>query len=250
MTYRQPTGSSDRGGFTLVELLVVIGIIAVLISILLPALAKAREQARTVVCASNLRQLMFGFIMFANEHHQTMPGGQYDVANRDPAKQDWLMGNGDWTTAPQAGTVWPHVKDRHVYLCPSQDRVRAGIGYGTNGHFDYAMFLSFTGARLINIRREARFHFNDGHYDYVPTPILTEEEENHINGSNMEGSHGWTDQMSHVHIGGCNYASIDGSVHWYSEPKYGNTTFWTSPAHSGAWQTLGQGVTWGTWNKE
>ena len=239
-----------RRGFTLVELLVVIGIIAVLISILLPALGKAREQARTVACASNLRQLMFGFIMFANEHHQTMPGGWYDRGSRDPAKQDWLLGSGDWTGAPEAGTIFSYVKDPRTYLCPSQDRIRTGIGSGTNGRFDYSMFLSFTGARLINIHHDARFHYKDGHYDYVPTPILTEEEENHINGANLEGGHASSDQMAHVHRGGCNYGCIDGSVQWYSEPKYGNTTFWTSPAHSGAWEPLGQDCTWGTWNKE
>src|SRR5215213_4461829 len=60
--------------FTLVELLVVIGIIAVLISILLPALNRARESARQVQCLSNIRQLSAASLMFANEHKGLMPG--------------------------------------------------------------------------------------------------------------------------------------------------------------------------------
>jgi prepilin-type N-terminal cleavage/methylation domain-containing protein/prepilin-type processing-associated H-X9-DG protein len=64
----------SRAGFTLVELLVVIGIIALLLSILLPALGKARKQANTVACAANLRSILQGMRMYAEEHKGWIPG--------------------------------------------------------------------------------------------------------------------------------------------------------------------------------
>src|SRR6476660_5209649 len=117
----------NQNAFTLVELLVVIGIIAILMAILMPALQKAKKSAWEVSCASNLRQLMMGYHMFANEHKGHLPGGFYDISpvQMDPEKRDWVFGNTRATgivmaNVPQEGTIFRYVNnDKNVYRCPA-----------------------------------------------------------------------------------------------------------------------------------
>src|SRR5947207_2626834 len=109
--------------FTLVELLVVIGIIAILIAILMPALSRAKDQANGVKCSANMRTLMLASLMFAQDHKGCLFSNWADWQNPDEDKRDFLTGNSqNWATAPQTGTLWRYVKDENVFRCPSRDQ--------------------------------------------------------------------------------------------------------------------------------
>jgi prepilin-type processing-associated H-X9-DG protein/prepilin-type N-terminal cleavage/methylation domain-containing protein len=132
-----PRTATRAVGFTLVELLVVIGIIAVLIGILLPALSRARERGNQVKCMANLKQIGLAMQIYTNDNKGMLPyGAVFNGSTQivtDPGSFIWNGESADWTTllanilnrrgagytngAEVVGTASPGT--RALFMCPT-----------------------------------------------------------------------------------------------------------------------------------
>ena len=140
-----------KRGFTLIELLVVISIIALLIAILMPALNRAREQAKFTVCKTNLHQYGTAMVMYLSENDDQFPRSYRSIFVRDTRDGDgscqWHNGGYDYErkiytdssgtrheNANINGPLWKYLDTMDVHLCPTFRTFALKFGNLHSGH--------------------------------------------------------------------------------------------------------------------
>jgi prepilin-type N-terminal cleavage/methylation domain-containing protein/prepilin-type processing-associated H-X9-DG protein len=191
--------SSRRGGFTLVELLVVITIIAVLIAILLPVLGKARQAAYATQCMNNLKQFAYADLMYVNEWkgwHVPAVQGSRNGVNEPEVQRSWMrnpafrralrvpvLENPQWgILTGQAENNTSFTNNRLVggwppkYLCPMANGVGGLIIWsGTQGDaigVQLVQMTTYYGMNVTGVDYQGGAS-GTGAYDGVPDPSLT-----------------------------------------------------------------------------
>ncbi|MBC7287114.1 MAG: DUF1559 domain-containing protein [Armatimonadetes bacterium] len=186
-----------KRGFTLIELLVVIAIIAILAAILFPVFARAREKARQASCQSNLKQLVLGWLMYAQDYDERVcPTHLPPVQN--PRWDMWVYY--DPATGKINSRLMPYVKNTDLFKCPSIPNSAWGYGmnYFMTGYANYPTWAyGYGGCPMSMIKR--------------PAEILV-----------------LTDARDGGATGGCYYIGNASSLWGYRPPGYicGGTMFW------------------------
>ncbi|MGQ9456101.1 MAG: type II secretion system protein [Armatimonadota bacterium] len=215
-----------RSGFTLVEILVVIAIIAILAAMLFPVFANVRERARQTKCVANLRQLTSALRQYIDDNDGRVPPiSKYnfpDLTNWCGTLQTFGI------TQVEKGSLWPYVRNREVYICPSdigreakgldhslvpkmEQRKTYPLSYSMNGElnkrpkgggpYECIKLDSYSPRKLSKILlliHESRDTINDGLYLW--------------RGNNL-------DTPDKIHYDGTTASYCDGHVRWVSNKE-------------------------------
>jgi prepilin-type processing-associated H-X9-DG protein/prepilin-type N-terminal cleavage/methylation domain-containing protein len=201
---------TDDGAFTLVELLVVLGILAALAAVVLPVTGRAREAGRRTVCQSNLRQIGLAIQQYVQDNDGTYP---LQMSVRDDGGVPTAF---SWQQA-----ISPYVRNRQVFHCPGQP---AGSLY--NEHYSYNgrrlnTFIPKRPKATVYGTHEAGLPDAATTWLNVDSGFITPDGVYHHLREVSETSCGRRFTGSTLHAGGGNYSFLDGHVKWLTPEAMG-----------------------------
>jgi len=238
-----------RGAFTLIELLVVIAIIAILAALLLPALARSKQQAQGAKCISNSKELLVAWIMYATDSRDVLAnnlgsadpcGGWVNgvlsevTGNTDNTNYSFMMGGpspADGVPTNTITTIGSYAKGPGVYQCPADPIIAPG--YGVPRSRSYSMDFTI-GSKSTAANTPSGYDnywpdfYKMSEFMIAPkTWVFNEEHPDSINdgiqytptsdGENTE----WGDLPASYHNGACGFAFADGhsEIHKWLNPN-------------------------------
>jgi prepilin-type N-terminal cleavage/methylation domain-containing protein/prepilin-type processing-associated H-X9-DG protein len=248
----EPYGAQRGRAFTLVECVVVIGILALLAALLLPALAKSKVKAHSAVCLSNLKQLQFAWLSYAQEHDDALPPNisrqvEFDQVN---VAGSWVLGNTRVDTNVdnlRDGVLYPYSKAASVYHCPAdRSTVRERPDLVRTRSYSMSLWLNVDIVSYGDAEGANTDPYNRHKLSQIvnPPPILTwvfiDEHPLSIDDGVFliargwgNGFRAWSSYRGDLHDNGANLSFADGHTDYYrwrcrrAFPKYNATTGWT-----------------------
>lgn len=210
----------NRKGFTLIELLVVIAIIALLASMLLPALVNAREMGRRIKCVSNLRQIGLAMQMYIDDNDGYYPPGkQEDIVDPyDGVKKSMNalpVGVNPPLASAYTGTLLrPYIKNLRVFLCPSHEGSRGGwASYGYNAGYLGGHSVGGGGTVAADPpTKESRITKPSGTVAVVESTAADIQPPSHT-----KGGYTWLTYSHWYHTNGMNVLFCDGHVEYFKD---------------------------------